>query len=91
MEEINMEEMRFNDLTRDFIEEFISKLSKEDKKKLKEYVEANPRDTSSKMFMVVKSYIYNTYFKKAPLPEKRKSLFSDTLKDLLEDDQLQDD
>lgn len=86
-----MEEMRFNDLTRDFIEDFISKLSKEEKKKLKEYVEANPRDNSSKTFMVVKSYIYNTYFKKAPIPEKRKSLFSDTLKDLLEDDQIQDD
>lgn len=78
-----MEEMRFNDLTRDFIEDFIKKLPHEDKLKLKEYVEANPRDTSSKTFMVVKSYIYNTYFKKAPITEKRKSLFTDTLKDLL--------
>jgi len=78
-----MEQMRFNDLTRDFIEDFIKKLPREDKIKLKEYIEANPRDTSSKTFMVVKSYIYNTYFKKQPITEKRKSLFSDTLNDLL--------
>jgi len=78
-----MEEMRFNDLTRDFIEDFITKLPREDKLKLKAYVEANPRDTSSKIFMVVKSYIYNTYFKKEPVPEKRKTLFSDALNDLL--------
>lgn len=78
--------MRFNDLTRDFIEEFISKLPPEDKKKLKDYLKANPRDNSSKLFMVVKSYIYNTYFKKAPIPEKRKTLFSDTLNSLLSDD-----
>lgn len=82
-----MEEMRFNDLTRDFIEEFISKLPPEDKKKLKDYVKANPRDTSSKLFMVVKSYIYNTYFKKAPIPEKKKPLFSETLDDLLSDEE----
>jgi hypothetical protein len=79
-----MEEMRFNDLTRDFIEDFITKLPREDKLKLKAYVEANPRDTSSKTFMVVKSYIYNTYFKKEPIPEKRKTLFSDALNDLLD-------
>ena len=79
----DMAEMRFNDLTRDFIEDFIAKLPREDKLKLKAYIQANPRDTSSKTFMVVKSYIYNTYFKKAPIPEKRKSLFTDTLNDLL--------
>lgn len=79
-----MEEMRFNDLTRDFIEDFITKLPREDKLKLKAYVKANPRDTSSKTFMVVKSYIYNTYFKKEPIPEKRKTLFSDALNDLLD-------
>lgn len=78
-----MEEMRFNDLTRDFIEDFIAKLPREDKLKLKAYVEANPRDTSSKTFMVVKSYIYNTYFKKAPIQEKHKLTFSDALSNLL--------
>lgn len=78
-----MEDIRFNDLTRDFIEDFITKLPREDKIKLKAYIEANPRDTSSKTFMVVKSYIYNTYFKKEPIPEKHKTLFSDALNDLL--------
>lgn len=81
-----MEEMRFNDLTRDFIEDFIKKLPREDKLKLKEYVEANPRDSSSKTFIVVKSYIYNTYFKKQPIVEK-KSLFTDTLAELLDVDE----
>lgn len=80
-------EMKFNDLTRDFIEDFISKLPTEDKKKLKEYIEANPRDNSSKLFMVVKSYIYNTYFKKQAIPEKRRELFSDSLKMLLSEDE----
>lgn len=78
-----MEDIKFNDLTRDFIEEFIAKLPKEDKLKLKEYVEANPRENSSKTFSVVKSYIYRTYFKKEPVAEKKKVLFSDTLNDLL--------
>lgn len=79
-----MEEMRFNDLTRDFIEDFITKLSREEKLKLKAYVKANPRDTSSKTFMVVKSYIYNTYFKKESTLEKRKTSFSEALNDLLD-------
>lgn len=82
--DININDVRFNDLTRDFIEEFISKLSREEKLKLKAYVEANPRDTSSKTFMVVKSYIYQTYFKKQPITEKKKELFSDTLNNLLD-------
>ena len=85
--DIDMNDVRFNDLTRDFIEDFISKLSREEKLKLKAYVDANPRDTSSKTFMVVKSYIYQTYFKKQPITEKKKDLFSDTLASLLDVDE----
>ncbi len=85
--ETNIQDIRFNDLTRDFIEDFISKMSHEEKLKLKAYLEANPRDTSSKTFMVVKSYIYQTYFKKSPITEKKKTLFTDSLNELLSFDE----
>ena len=80
--------MKFNDLTREVIEEFITKLPKEDKKRLKEYIEAHPRDTSSSMFCMVKSYIYNTYFRAKPAQESknRGSTFADTITSLLMDD-----
>ncbi len=81
---MNENNISFNDLTREFIEDFISHMSKEEKLQLKQYVEANPRDTSSKVFMVVKSYIYNVYFKKQQ-PIEKKATFSDTLKHLLDD------
>lgn len=82
---MNTNDIKFNDLTREFIEDFISKMSKEEKIRLKQYVDANPRDTSSKLFMVVKSYIYNVYFKKQQPIEKKKN-FSDVLVNLLDDD-----
>lgn len=80
------QEMKFNDLTREFIEDFIRKMSPEEKMKLKKYVEDNPRDSSSKTFIVVKSYIYRTYFKKEPIIEKKKESFSDVLNSLLSDE-----
>lgn len=83
-ENIDMNNIKFNDLTRDFIEKFIVQLPREDKIKLKKYIEDNPRDNSSKTFIVVKSYIYNTYFKKAPIIEKKKTRFSDVLDNLLD-------
>jgi len=84
-----MEQMKFNDITRDFLEEFIPKLSKEDKHKMKAYIEAHPRDSSSSMFAMVKSYVYNTYFRAKPTPENknRGSTFADTLDFLLMDDE----
>lgn len=85
--EMDMDNIRFNDLTRDFLEEYIAKLPKEDKLKLKEYIAKNPRDNSSKTFMVVKSYIYNTYFKKQPIEDKKKNLFTDALEELLNVDE----
>ncbi len=84
-----MEQIKFNDITREYLEEFIPKLPKEDKKKLKEYIEAHPRDTSSSMFAMVKSYIYNTYFRAKPTQESRNkgSTFADTITSLLMDDE----
>lgn len=83
-----MEQVKFNDITREYLEEFIPKLPKEDKKKLRDYIEAHPRDTSSSMFAMVKSYIYNTYFRAKPMQEARSrgSTFADTITSLLMDD-----
>lgn len=80
-----MEEISFNSITREFVEDFIAKMNKEEKQKLKEFIAANPRDTSTKLFTIVKSYIYRTYIKKEPIQPKQKPLFSDTLNSLLED------
>lgn len=85
---MEQQQIKFNDITREFVEDFIPKLPKEDKKKLKEYIEAHPRDTSSSMFCMVKSYIYNTYFRVKPTPEsKTKGTFADTITSLLMDDE----
>ena len=81
-----MEQMKFNDLTRDFLEDFIAKLPKEDKEKLKEYVKLHPRASSSSMFTSVKSYIYNTYFRTTPQKERKPTTFADMLDILLQDD-----
>lgn len=81
-----MEPMKFNDLTREFLEDFIAKLPKEDKKKLKEYIENNPREKASSTFTLVKSYIYNTYFRTSPSPERKKITFVDVLDTLLDDE-----
>lgn len=83
-----MEQKKFNDLTREYLEEFIPTLSKEDKKKLRDYIEAHPRDSSSSMFAMVKSYIYNNYFRPKPIQESRSrgGTFADTIEALLMDD-----
>lgn len=86
-----MEQVKFNDITRDFLEDFIAKLPKEDKHKIKEYVENNPRSSSSSMFTLVKSYVYNTYFRTTPTNERKKNTFMETLGSLLEDDDDEDD
>ena len=80
-------QVKFKDLTRDFIEDFISKMSKEDKKRLKEYIEDNPKESSSAFFSMVKSYIYNYYFRAKTTPSnKQKGTFADVIDSLLEDD-----
>lgn len=83
-----MEQVKFNDITREYLEGFIAKLPKEDKKRLKEYIEAHPRDSSSSMFCMVKSYVYNTYFRAKPVQgtKSRDMTFADTISMLLDDD-----
>lgn len=88
--EVNpMEQVKFNDITREFLEEFIPKLSKEDKQKMRAYIEAHPRDSSSSMFAMVKSYVYNTYFRAKPQADSknRGSTFADTIDLLLMEDE----
>ena len=82
---MEQQNIKFNDLTRDFIEDFIPKLPKEDKKRLREYIEAHPRDSSSSMFAMVKSYIYNNYFRAKPAAETKAKAgtFADTIDFLL--------
>lgn len=83
-----MEQIKFNDITREYLEGFIAKLPKEDKKRLKDYIEAHPRDSSSSMFCMVKSYVYNTYFRAKPVQgvKSRDTTFADTISMLLDDD-----
>ena len=83
---MEQQQIKFNDLTRDFLEDFIAKLPKEDKDKLKEFVKNNPREKASSMFTLVKSYIYNTYFRTTPTTERKKINFIDVLDSLLEYD-----
>lgn len=80
--------LKFNDLTREVVEDFISKMSKEEKKKLREYVESHPRDSSSSMFAMVKSYVYNNFFRAKPVQDNksRGNTFADALESLLSDD-----
>ena len=78
-----MEPIKFNDLNRNFLEDFIAKLPKEDKELLKKYLEDNPRDKPSSVFTLVKSYIYNTYFRTSAPIEHKKNNFVDVLDKLL--------
>lgn len=90
---MELEPKKFNDLTRDFLEDFIAKLPKNDKKQLKEYIETHPRDSSSAMFAMVKSYIYNNYFRAKPTNENhnRSITFIDAIDALLMDDDDSDE
>lgn len=81
--------IKFNDLTREFVEEFISKMSNDDKKKLKQYIEDNPKNSSTALFTMVKSYIYNYYFRAQSLPAHKKNTFADVIDSLLECDEEQ--
>ena len=83
-------QMKFKDLTRDFLEEFIAKMTPEDKKQLKEFIEDNPRESSSALFVMVKSYIYNRYFRTTSIINNtKKDTFANSLKTLLSDDKCE--
>ena len=86
---MEIQNLKFNDLTREVVEGFIAKMSKEEKKQLRAYVEAHPRDSSSSMFAMVKSYVYNNYFRPKPVQDtkSRGNTFADALESLLSDDE----
>ena len=84
-------QIKFNDLTRDFLEDYIAKMPKEEKIKLKEYVAKNPRDKSANVFTLVKSYIYNTYFRQTPVQERKRTTFADVLVGLLDDANIEEE
>lgn len=80
---------KFNDITRQFLEEFLKTLPKEDKEKLKEYLQTQPKkDKSSAIFTQVKSYVWNTYFRPSntQIPKRPTTTFADELDDLLNTD-----
>lgn len=81
----NNTQIKFKDLTREFVEDFISKMPKEDKRKLKQFIEDNPKQSSSALFTSVKSYIYNLYFRTKPSQMNKRNTFADIIDSLLED------
>ncbi len=75
-----------NDLKRDVLEKFIADLPKEEKDKLKEYLDKHPQKNAAGVFTTVRSYIFNTYFRTTPPPEKNRATFADILNDILNND-----
>lgn len=72
-----------NDLNREFLENYISKLSKEEKDKIRDYLKDNPQKNAAGVFTKIRSYIFNTYFRTSPTPERKRTTFAETLDDLL--------
>lgn len=81
---MNIEAIKtINDLKRDVLEEFIANLPKEDKENLKKFVEEHPQKNAAGVFTVVRAYVFNTYFRKTPIRERKTVTFADTLNSLL--------
>ena len=81
---MNIEAIKtINDLKRDVLEEFIASLPKEDKENLKKFVEEHPQKNAAGVFTVVRAYVFNTYFRKTPIRERKTVTFADTLNSLL--------
>ncbi len=85
-----MDQLKFNDLTREYMEDFIKKLPKDEKKKLKAYIEDHPRNSSAGMFAMIKSYIYNTYIRQNNSSnfKNKNTTFVDTIEEILMEDDL---
>lgn len=73
-----------NDLKRDVLEDFIKSLPNEDKINLKKFVQERRPTNAAGVFTTVRAYIFNTYFRKTPIKEKRNTSFAETLDSLLE-------
>lgn len=72
-----------NDLKRDVLEEFIANLPKEDKENLRNFIKNHPQKNAAGVFTVVRAYIFNTYFRKTPVKERKTVTFAETLNELL--------
>lgn len=80
----NKEIKSINDLNREFLEDYISKLSKEEKEKMREYLNTHPQKNAAGVFTTIRSYVFNTYFRTSPTPERKRTTFAETLDSLLE-------
>ena len=82
---MNFESIKsINDLKRNVLEEFIKSLPNEDKINLKHFIEQHPQSNAAGVFATVRAYIFNTYFRKTPIKERKSASFADTLNSLLE-------
>lgn len=85
---MNIESIRtINDLKRDVLEEFIKTLPKEDKENLRKFLEEHPQKNAAGIFTVVRAYIFNTYFRKTPIRDRKAATFASVLDNLLQDDE----
>lgn len=73
-----------NDLKRNVLEEFIKSLPNEDKINLKKFIQEHPQTNAAGVFATVRAYVFNTYFRKTPIKERKTVNFADTLDSLLE-------
>lgn len=84
---MNIESIRtINDLKRDVLEEFIKTLPKEDKENLRKFLEEHPQKNAAGIFTVVRAYIFNTYFRKTPIRDRKAATFASVLDNLLQED-----
>ena len=85
---MNIESIKsINDLKRDVLEEFIKDLPKEDKENLRKFLEEHPQKNAAGVFTIVRAYIFNTYFRKTPIRDKKAITFASVLDELLQDDE----
>lgn len=85
---INYDDIKsINDLKREVLEQFIAELPKEDKQQLQKFLKEHPQKNASGVFTVVRAYIFNTYFRKTPVRERKATTFADTLMELLKDEE----
>ena len=75
---------KITDLKRDVLEEFIASLPKEDKIALKDFLKQKAPTNSSGTFVQTRAYIFNTYFRKEPIQEKKSINFAQALEGLLD-------
>jgi len=85
---MNIESIKsINDLKRDVLEEFIKDLPKEDKESLRKFLDEHPQKNAAGVFTVVRAYIFNTYFRKTPIRDKKAATFASVLDEILQDDE----